>query len=254
MTEILRRPDLAPGTLVLRGTRRAGSAPAETAHSPATAAAAPAEGTARHEPGVMRDRDAEQLLRQRMREIEEAGERQQREAYDKAYSAGFEEGREAGREQGAIEGDAEGREAYASGLRQLEALAHSLDQSVQKSLDEAEDLVVSLVYETVCKIVGDALATREGVAALVSQALTQLRGKPALLIRVNPLDLELLEEGSAFGVSTEADWRADESVPMGGCIVESEHGTLDARIDTQLNQLKRALLAARHKPADERGE
>ena len=38
---------------------------------------------------------------------------------------------------------------------------------------------------------------------------------------------------------------ADEKVALGGCIVETEGGLLDARIETQIERLRGALLKAR---------
>lgn len=233
-TPILRSPDMADKRFVLQGPRHAAkSAPpaktetgAEEVHAPST-------------------RTQETIVREQADlEAHEAALQASRET---GYKDGYKEGYETGMQTG----DDEGRAAYTAGLQQLEDLAHNLDQTVERSLGEAEDMMVSIVFEAVCKIVGDSLATREGVSAVVREALARTRGKSALVIRVNPLDLELIEEGSAFGVASETDWRADDTVPMGGCIVESEYGTLDARIDTQLNQLKRTLLAARHKPAAE---
>jgi len=188
-------------------------------------------------------------------------QRAEEEARQMGFEAGHEAGRRegydagftAGKEAGLLSGDAEGREAYTAGLRQLEDLAQSLNRNVELSLSEAEDMVVSIVFESVCKIVGDALTTKDGVAAVVREAINRTRGKSALVIRVNPFDLELIEESAAFGIASEADWRGDDSVTMGGCMIDSEYGTLDARIDVQLNQLKRALLAARHKPVDDLG-
>jgi flagellar biosynthesis/type III secretory pathway protein FliH len=36
-------------------------------------------------------------------------------------------------------------------------------------------------------------------------------------------------------------FREDESIIPGGCIVETEVGTIDAQIDTQLKAIKKAL-------------
>ena len=237
MALIIRTPHIADAKRVLLGSRRQSSAHStETTTNTAIEAATGANPTqsATQAPDIEVLVAREQHLAERLQQIEETGRR----AYDEGYETGMRTG------------EAEGREAYTSGLRQLEDLTQSLNLSVQTSLEESEDMMVSIVFEAVCKIVGDALATQEGVGAVVKEALARIRGKSAVIIRVNPLDLELIEESAAFGIASEADWRADEGIPMGGCVIESEYGTLDARIDTQLNQLKRVLLAARHKPAE----
>jgi flagellar biosynthesis/type III secretory pathway protein FliH len=51
------------------------------------------------------------------------------------------------------------------------------------------------------------------------------------------------EKSNAFGRAQFIDFVADQGVKTGGCIVESESGTIDARIETQLRILENALLA-----------
>jgi flagellar biosynthesis/type III secretory pathway protein FliH len=65
-------------------------------------------------------------------------------------------------------------------------------------------------------------------------------------LRCHPDDLELLERGrprllercrSAGALQLEAD----ERIARGGCVVESELGSVDARLAVQLDAIERAL-------------
>ena len=252
---ILRGPQIADEPFKLAGPRRPVKPANDASRSQASSTLASVRGT--HEGNdagleVDRNEDAQTVPEQETPKA--AGYLAGHDSgYKEGYKEGYECGLSAGEEEGRLSGESEGRAAYTAGLQQLEQLAQSLNQTVEQSLDEAEEMMVSIVFESVCKIIGDALATREGIVSVVQEALRRTRGKSALVIRVNPLDLDLIEESAAFGIASEADWRADETVPMGGCIVESEYGTLDARIETQLNQLKRTLLATHHKPGGEIG-
>ena len=239
MTSIIRTPEIDEAKRMLRSPRRADeNASVSAARQAQPGEVSPQAGEAGHEHAA------------------QAGQAKQA-GHDAGYRAGYElgyqAGYKAGTESGMEAGDAQGRAAYSAGLRQLEELTHNLNRSVERSLEESEDTMVAIVFEAVCKIVGDTLASREGVAAVVGETLRHIRGRSSLIIRVNPADMELIEESADFGVASDTDWRADDAIPMGGCVVESEYGTLDARIDTQLNQLKRVLLAARHRPADSAG-
>jgi flagellar biosynthesis/type III secretory pathway protein FliH len=40
-------------------------------------------------------------------------------------------------------------------------------------------------------------------------------------------------------------WAADKSIELGGCVIETDGGTLDARLETQVEGLRAALVAAR---------
>lgn len=191
------------------------------------------------------------------------------EAIDASRAIAVEQGREEGRRQGIAEGrefgkaavDREARtalDAAASRLAQLDRLLASLPAELTRRLSEAEDDMVALCHGVVCRILGEELRTAEGVARLVREALRG--GAPAafgsghgsVTIHVHPGDRTALEadatiaawlrgHASAGGVQ----WVSDERVRLGGCIVRSAEGSLDARLETQLEAL-RALLSTRH--------
>jgi flagellar assembly protein FliH len=64
---------------------------------------------------------------------------------------------------------------------------------------------------------------------------------------LNPVDLDLLgdfagEIGRGLAASSELRVVADESLGAGDCVVETTHGELDARIETQVRRLTGELL------------
>ena len=68
-----------------------------------------------------------------------------------------------------------------------------------------------------------------------------------LTVRVSPEDLPHIENArqkfDAAGRGRFIDFIADQAVKFGGCIIESDSGTIDARLETQLKILENALLA-----------
>lgn len=82
---------------------------------------------------------------------------------------------------------------------------------------------------------------------IVLNALRQARQQEMLTVRVNSGDLPLVEQMreriDAFGRAKYIDFIADQSVREGGCIIESQSGTIDARLETQLRILESTLLA-----------
>ena len=85
--------------------------------------------------------------------------------------------------------------------------------------------------------------------AVVDVAATAMRhaGEPReLLVRCAAEDLEALERGKPRLIercraAQVARFVADERVPRGGCILETELGVVDARLSTQLDAIERAL-------------
>jgi len=257
--------------------RTAGAAPAEDGLAP-TPPAEPGAGTelyqARAEAASAYQRGWEAGRAELQREAAAA----QAEAARQAEVAGFERGLREGREQGLPEGRAAGREqverdvfeareGMADRLARLDRLLAALPAELSRRLATAEDEMVALSHEVVCRILGDQLVTREGVASLVAQAVRQagdgglLDGaeRAALAIHVHPADLGALRgDGSlsawlARGRPGQVRWVADERVAMGGCLARSGDGTLDARIETQLAALGRILREGREGPAGAAG-
>jgi type III secretion protein L len=141
--------------------------------------------------------------------------------------------------------------ATSDGAEQVVALLAAARAEVKREWNEAKEAAVVLARKMAEKIVGHAVDIDAGVMAeIAGRALAAARpGKEAVLLRVHPEDLVLLE-GSRSAWLEElgrlADVRtvADASVGRHGCVVETAVGRLDARLQTQLDALERALRGA----------
>jgi flagellar assembly protein FliH len=122
--------------------------------------------------------------------------------------------------------------------------------------------MVALCWETVCRMLGEQAATSDGVRMHVLETLRTWRARGALSVHLNPGDLQQIADGTAGRAAIDSEleraghtgvqWIADPTVALGGCIVRSEEGGLDARLETQLAALKVALLAARARKTEVR--
>lgn len=196
------------------------------------------------------------------------------ELHEKARREGFDAGVQQGRESGLAEGRAEGlrlgqEEGYLAGLKQseqktaqdlaaardilhereqqLQALLHALPQQIAGHLESAEDDMVALTYEAICRMLGDAFVTRAGASLAVRQALMQLAGRQSYAVRVHPADFPLLQDDTVLAAlkAKGVVWQADERVALGGCLIDTADGTLDARLEVQLQELAALLLKVR---------
>ena len=118
------------------------------------------------------------------------------------------------------------------------------------ALVEVEADVLRLSIKIAEKIIGHEIARDQStLTAIVSTALRNARQHEMLTVRVNPADFSLLqtqrEQLDPSGRARFLDLVADPRVAHGGCLIESESGTIDAQLDTQLRVLERALLARR---------
>lgn len=143
------------------------------------------------------------------------------------------------------------RQKLADALAKINHMADAMARQKNRFLDDAEDDMVSLAFEAFCRVLGETALTRDMLKSGVVNALAHWRGKAALEIHVHPDDLLWLEEDKDLAVHIAAQrhhtirWIASAEVALGGCMLRSTEGALDARLDLQLEALKTMLLQTR---------
>jgi flagellar assembly protein FliH len=108
-----------------------------------------------------------------------------------------------------------------------------------------EELVIDTAYEMAKKILQHEIQDKSIVNENVRLAISKIIGANEIKLKLNPKDLSQINDlnknilnGSSFSkIKIESDERIEE----GGCLVETEIGNVDARISTQLSELKRQL-------------
>jgi type III secretion protein L len=108
---------------------------------------------------------------------------------------------------------------------------------------------IALAAKMAEKIVGRAVALApETMAEIAGEALAACRpGAGTVRVRIHPADLPAVEARRAAleaGAPAAAlELVADEAVGRHGCVIETPQGRVDARLETQLAALERALTA-----------
>lgn len=150
---------------------------------------------------------------------------------------------EAAREEARKKGYEHGKE---EGLKQVTELLVKATHSKEKMFDGVEKDLVGLVYDIAEKIISRDLSEREtAVIDLIRQALHAAIGEK-IMILVNPADIEIVRKHhpalmQVLDSSRTLQVRADEKVAPKGCLIESEIGTIDAQLETQLEAIRKAL-------------
>lgn len=162
------------------------------------------------------------------------------EARNQAYREGFASGIEDGQREFAAQGE------------QMAALLESLGALRNELLSEVEDDVVAIVFQAVTAIIGNALAERVGVVEVVRQVIGQVRDRENLIVRVSNKDFALIKDAHAHDncVGQRVEVLAEPRILPGGCLVESSAGTLDGRLEVQLQSLRELLLGVRSGAGD----
>lgn len=138
---------------------------------------------------------------------------------------------------------------------QLDLLLRQIPRQVESYFKEAEDDMLALVYDVVCRLLGEEAASLPGLRLQLQRCVKAWHGHAPLSIHLHPDDVALLQrddESQTFlksaGFSAERAtlrWVADPKVKLGGCLLRSSEGALDARLETQLKALEATLLDTR---------
>lgn len=258
------RPGTGTGQGAAALPRQVDSKPAAPQHMPASAPQAPQRldgDNDYQERGRGFRAGYEEGRQQGHAEGLQAGLAQGREdGYEAAYEAGGKEGFQAGLAQGrqaaqqaAQEEQASGRQALAQRMHGLDTLLAALPEQIDRALADAEDEMLGLCFDVLAGILGEAAVSQEGVRGMVRQAIAQARSHEAATVHVNPRDLEFLradEELAAWlGSNRRVRWVGDDRVTLGGCLVFTPDGGLDARLETQLARLATAFAKVRREKA-----
>ena len=159
-------------------------------------------------------------------------------------NSAYKEGRDSGHEEGYKEGRAEAQRLIDRLHLMIEKI---MDKRVQ-ILSETEQQIVNLVLLMTRKIVKVISENQRNVVMTnIVQALRKVKGRGDVLIRVNMAELALTSEHSKEFLSAAENVKnitivEDSSVEKGGCIIETDFGSIDARISSQLAELEQKIL------------
>lgn len=156
------------------------------------------------------------------------------------YDDGFKKGQEAGFREGNLE---------AQRLTdRLHTIIERMMDKRQEILAETEQQIVDLVLLMTRKIVKVISENqRNVVVSNVVQALRKVKGRGEVIIRVNLNDVAMTTQHIKDFLSAAENIKnitvvEDSTVDRGGCMIETDFGSIDAKIVSQLNEIEQRIL------------
>ena len=153
-----------------------------------------------------------------------------------AYERGFMQGEKAGLETAEQKTEALMRR-YVESILEVNKLRATLYTQVERE-------VVKLAVEVAKKIVHREIQLdQEIIQTLVRVALTHVAEKSAVTVHLSPLDYNyLLEQRAELSqtVGRDISLLADKSIERGGCLIQTECGDIDARIEEKFREVEHA--------------
>lgn len=134
----------------------------------------------------------------------------------------------------------------AEGAARAAALVASAAAERERLVAAAGPELARLAVDIARKVLGRELALDPGaVVEIAAQAIAAARDRRELILRVNPEDAAAVRaaEGRLAGLALAAPLEIveDPRVDRGGAVLDTEAGRVDARVETQLAELSRAL-------------
>lgn len=166
------------------------------------------------------------------------------------YALGFEDGK--------ARAEAEVRAQWEAMLTEAKAILDSSYETKEQIIQEAEPFVVSLSAAIAEKIIQKQLTVEPAwLLDMIRKALERRREQGVITLCVAPQQLAYVQaarEELSLVIDSQAELQIvpDVSVKSFGCVIRSSFGSIDARIDTQLSEIKRELIQLALQ-AEERG-
>lgn len=157
--------------------------------------------------------------------------------------------REQARRDGHDAGYAEGRHAVETEMREsaatLNALLDAAREGRRAYIEAAESEIVRLAMAVAARVVHREIESDPRVVLDVARAaIARLMDKETMVLRVNPADLETIRAGCEDlfpGDPRQIRFVGDLRVDRGGVVVDTEAGSVDAKIEHQLNEARKVL-------------
>ena len=159
----------------------------------------------------------------------------QKEGHDEGYAEGFKKGEDAAREE------------FKPSLETIEGLVSDLTGFRKDMYDKVEREMVEMVIRLAKKVIHFEFSTRDNaVQEMIRLAVQSVLDRESMVIKINPTDKGYAESfrpelHNLFGDIKNITFEGHSGVERGGCVVETNFGVVDARIDNLEEQMDRIL-------------
>jgi flagellar assembly protein FliH len=150
-----------------------------------------------------------------------------------AYEKGFSDGQST-----AIAAQSEQVESAVKGLEQAIIGIQNLRDEIYRTLEsEVVALAMSIARKVVCR---EVKTSNDVVVCVAKEALSRIETPGQIKIRLNPADYQFIKETKNH-IATLVDnvekvtFETEDSIASGGCVIETDMGEIDARIEKQLH-------------------
>ena len=134
---------------------------------------------------------------------------------------------------------------YASLMALFQNAVNQLIDKREKIWQESELEIIKLILTVSSKMVGDEISNngKDVIKYVVKEALSHVSGKKIVAVRLSPDDakkINLLEEMKL--VDPNIKILEDGTITSGGCIIETDFGSIDCQIESRWEEIRKTLV------------
>jgi flagellar assembly protein FliH len=188
-----------------------------------------------------------QETRQKQEDLLKEAQEQAEAMKTEAREAGHSEGLAAGREEGIAQIREEQKQLLLDANAKAEQTLNAARAEMETYVQEAEKQIVTIVMEVADKILPQHfIDVPQVILPLVRKALLKVRDQSQIVIHVCPESYDMVlmakaEFQSLLEGNSVLTVKSDESLANGDCVIETPNGTVDARLATQLELIKKSV-------------
>ncbi len=166
--------------------------------------------------------------------------------WDETKSKARLEGIAEGNREGLLKGQEEGSKSFEASVRKWDGMAQQLLVERNEVLSDMKPLLAELLEEALKRCLqSEAVVNKQMVIGFAEEAIQKAHDRLLLKLHVNPLDLTEFEANrqklQLIVGSAPLELVADARIERGGCLLETEAGSIDARINSIVAQVKKSL-------------
>ena len=187
---------------------------------------------------------AAQIIAHAEEKSREIYERAKEQGYEQGYEKGYEEGERRGFDEGHDRGRQQGLATVDRMMEEAVEIRRRALETKERMVREAEEEVVRVVIEIARKVLGEQVKTdREAVLGLVRKAMEKCTYTNSVTLKVSPDDYDVVVSSKKRLLAevegiTQLDIEAEETMPKGSCLLETNAGFIDAGIEAQMTRIE----------------
>lgn len=190
------------------------------------------------------EQQAEGILENAREKAEKIRENAEQEA-EKARNQGYEDGYQKGLVAGEEEGRKKAQTEFKNLMENFEVIVRETQEALERDAKQLQGQIISLAVNIGEKIVNTELEINpELINNIISDILEDMSDFTKIDIHVNSEIFDYIDNGrfQSEYVKQKINFKGDQNMKPGDCVVETYLGGRDGTIDNKLNQIEKELL------------